>query len=219
MKTLTLTITQHSYFWKAMTATVLTAAALFCISSAAFADFEAGLRAFEKGNYTEAAMQWNTAAQAGNVNAQHNLGVLYEEGLGVDQDLLKAAAWYQKAAENGVPGAAYNLGSMYDEGIGVEQNYTEAAKWYTVAAEGNIVDAQFNLGLLYAMGQGVTQDYEKAYYWVNLASAAKDLSFEHLSECYQILEKLAPYVSPASIKKAEAAASTWWGSSEFASLQ
>ncbi|WP_051261243.1 tetratricopeptide repeat protein [Desulfovibrio inopinatus] len=217
MKTLTLTTREH-LFWKTMTVTALTAAAIFCLSSIASADFETGLRAFEEQRYADAAAEWRVAAQAGNSRAQHNLGVLYDEGLGVEQNALEAAKWYQQAAENGVPGAAFNLGAMYDEGYGVEQDFAEAAKWYRAAADAGVVDAQFNLGLLYAIGQGVPQDYEKAYYWVSLASAAKDVSFEHLTACYQVLEELAPHVSSAGIKNAETAASTWWAN-EYASLQ
>jgi TPR repeat protein len=41
-----------------------------------------------------------TLMEQGDVKAQHNLGVFYENGLGgVPKDDVKAAEWYLKAAE------------------------------------------------------------------------------------------------------------------------
>jgi len=41
------------------------------------------------------------AAENGNIKAQFNLALLYENGEGIEQNLEKALYWYQKAAENG----------------------------------------------------------------------------------------------------------------------
>ncbi len=48
-------------------------------------------------------------AEAGNANAQFNLGSMYETGSGVRQDYAEAAKWYRKAAERGDARAQYNL--------------------------------------------------------------------------------------------------------------
>ena len=50
-----------------------------------------------------------------------NLGVMYDAGLGVPQDLVEAMAWYRQAAEQGYADAQYNLGLMYANGAGVPQ--------------------------------------------------------------------------------------------------
>jgi TPR repeat protein len=42
-------------------------------------------------------------AAKGNKDAQRNLGVLYETGSGVEQDLKAAAAWFAKVAASGQP--------------------------------------------------------------------------------------------------------------------
>jgi len=39
------------------------------------------------------------AAQQGEAQAHHNLGVMYEHGRGVTRDLMEAQRWYAKAAE------------------------------------------------------------------------------------------------------------------------
>jgi TPR repeat protein len=40
------------------------------------------------------------------------LGLLYEQGQGVEQDYDEAAAWYRKAAEQGYPEAINALENM-----------------------------------------------------------------------------------------------------------
>ena len=53
------------------------------------------------------------AAEQGNAAAQHNLGVMYENGEGVRQDDAEAVRWYRQAAEQGLAQAQTNLGLMY----------------------------------------------------------------------------------------------------------
>lgn len=74
-------------------------------------------------------------AEAGDPQAQYNLGVMYDIGQGVPQDYTEAAKWYTKAAEQGHADAQLKLGVMYAKGRGVPQDYAEAAKWFTSVAE------------------------------------------------------------------------------------
>lgn len=54
-----------------------------------------------KANKAEA-FDWMKKAAEGNVaGAQHNLGVMYQDGFGVKKDLQMAWPWYQKAARQG----------------------------------------------------------------------------------------------------------------------
>ena len=41
-------------------------------------------------------------AEAGDADAQYNLGWMYDEGEGVEQDFKEAVKWYQKAADQGL---------------------------------------------------------------------------------------------------------------------
>ena len=59
-------------------------------------------------------------ANLGNVVAQFNIGVNYENGKGVDQDYTKAIEWYQKSANQGYADAQFNLGGMFRGGKGVK---------------------------------------------------------------------------------------------------
>ena len=55
-------------------------------------------------------------AEQGNAGAETDLGVIYDDGLGVPQDYAQAVVWYHKAADQGDAGAQFNLGFMYAQG-------------------------------------------------------------------------------------------------------
>ena len=70
--------------------------------------------------------------------AQYNLGLSYDKGLGVPQNYAQAALWYRKAAEQGYAMAQYNLGFLYHNGQGVPRDYAEAYFWSDIAAAGKL---------------------------------------------------------------------------------
>jgi len=74
-------------------------------------------------------------ADAGDADAQYNLGVWSRFGLGVPQDSAQGAAWIRKSAEQGHIGAQFNLGLIYFNGQGVPQDYAQAASWYLKSSE------------------------------------------------------------------------------------
>jgi TPR repeat protein len=92
------------------------------------------------------------AAEQGNAQAQHNLGVMYADGQGVKQDYAAAVQWFEKAAKQGIAQAQTNLGVLYETGQGVKQDYAAARRWYEQAAGQGFVEAQNHLKEL-----GVTQ--------------------------------------------------------------
>jgi TPR repeat protein len=79
-------------------------------------------------------LETKARAEAGDANAQSNLGVMYKNGQGVEQDFKKALKWWQKAADQGNAIAQSNLGFMYYNGQGVEQNDVTAYAWWNIAA-------------------------------------------------------------------------------------
>jgi uncharacterized protein len=86
-------------------------------------------------NVAEAVKWLNKAAEQGDADAQHELGLIYDTGLGlpqVPQDKIAASKWYavaikgyREAAEQGKADAEYNLGIMYNGGNGVPKNHAE----------------------------------------------------------------------------------------------
>lgn len=81
-------------------------------------------------------------AEAGDAEAQYNLGQCYENGQVGIKDNKEAVKWYTKSAEQGNAKAQCNLGGWYYNGTGVAKDEKEAVKWYTKAAEQNYEDAK-----------------------------------------------------------------------------
>jgi uncharacterized protein len=104
----------------------------------ALADFQAGLNAYQKGDYVGAAKEWRPEAEEGDPNAQYNLGLLFLDGHGVPQNPTEAANWFRRAAEQDYTQAQHNLGAMYGTGLGVKRDFVQAYKWLNIcAAKGN----------------------------------------------------------------------------------
>ena len=133
-------------------------------------DFDKGLKAAQSGDFKTALAEWMPLAEQGNANAQRNLGLMYDNGDGVQENDKTAVKWYTLAAEQGLDQAQSNLGLMYENGIGVQENHETAVKWYTLAAQQGLDQAQSNLGFMYYIGKGVTQDYETSAKWYALAA-------------------------------------------------
>ncbi len=117
---------------------------------------------------------YKECAEKGNAEAMNNIGHMYEQGEGIEQDYEKAIDWYRKAAVKGYAIAMNNIGDMYRLGKGEEQNYEEAISWYKKAAEKGYVDAMNNMGDMYEHGQGVVQDYKEAMNWYKRAAVKGD---------------------------------------------
>ena len=134
------------------------------------ADFQAGLAAYNKGDFATALKEWQPLAEQGDANSQYNLGLLYARGQGVAQDYKQAAAWYEKAANQGVPAAEYNLGVMYANGEGVPKSSEDAEKWFLKAAQKGVSDAASSLGTIYSEGEGAFKNYSEAEKWYRQAA-------------------------------------------------
>jgi TPR repeat protein len=107
--------------------------------SAVGGPFEDGLKALEGGNYRTAMRLWRPLAAGGHARAQYNVGVMYEEGLGVPIDYTEAVGWLLQAAEQGNAEAKNHLGFLYLYGRGVSRDYVSAHMWFDLAAsEGNV---------------------------------------------------------------------------------
>ncbi|MGH9624167.1 MAG: tetratricopeptide repeat protein [Bryobacteraceae bacterium] len=73
---------------------------------------------------------WRKEAEHGKPAAQVQMGLLYEEGMGVPKSYRRAQAWYRKAAEQGWGIAFASLGAIYAYGLGVPVNDELAYVFY-----------------------------------------------------------------------------------------
>lgn len=109
--------------------------------------------------------------------AQYNLGLCYENGCGIEINLLKSLYYYELSAKQGNASAQFHLGTIYENGDfnsltklenNVElRNLQLAFEYYESAAKNGLAIAQFNLGICYEYGleDVLMKDYEKAAIW------------------------------------------------------
>jgi hypothetical protein len=118
------------------------------------------------------------ACEEGDAAGCFSLGVLFEQGNGVDVDQARAKALYARACEKGEARGCLNsytdacdggktrgcveLGSLFEQGHGVRKNEEYAATLYTKACDGGEAEGCFKLGVLFEEGAGVDQDRARA---------------------------------------------------------
>ncbi len=102
----------------------LLAVVLLCRTSA-LAGFEQGVQAHDRGDFATAMQEFEAAARKGDLRAQYNLGVMYQEGLGVERDAAVAGEWFKQAAAQ----AAEDEAARPDLGEAA-QLATQPAKWF-----------------------------------------------------------------------------------------
>ena len=177
------------------------AMAVMSLSTTAEADFEAGSRAFNAGDYATAAREFRFEAQSGNVDAMYLLGDLYATGRGVSKNDQEATRWYYRAVQGGErnalnslyrmaeSGSVYGefvLGVLYFEGRGVPRDLKASAGWMTRAAKQKFPLAAHYLGDMYLTGKGVEKDEAAAVQWYTVAAEqANPISMAVLGGLYK----------------------------------
>jgi TPR repeat protein len=106
------------------------------------------------------------------------IGELFNQGLGVPMNPVKAAEWYTLAAKQGDPNALSTLGLMALEGRGMEKNPTQGKAWLEQAAAKGEPRASYNLGLLY-MSTGDNADLKRAIAYLQTATSAEIGDAQH----------------------------------------
>jgi uncharacterized protein len=104
------------------------------------ADAEAwlGVLLLDRGQNREALQTLQHAQTAGSLEASHQLGIAYAQGLaGLPRDAARAAELFERAASGGHRRAALNLGILYLRGQGVRHDLVQARAWLEKAAAGD----------------------------------------------------------------------------------
>ncbi len=95
---------------------ILTAALLVGLGTPpAWADFYAGVAAYNSGDYETAFREFKPLAEQGDAHAQFNLGYMYHKGEGVPQDDAEAVKWFRMSADQGYAEALRALGRFANE--------------------------------------------------------------------------------------------------------
>lgn len=144
-------------------------ALLMLTAATAQAGFDEGLAAFNRHDYTTAYVEWKLLSDAGNRDAENNLGALYMNGFGVARNERRAMELFQ---DSNTAKARENQGLLYANGSSTPRNYVRAAQLLqSSAADGN---PHANVGLAYLsmQGFGVPKDEDRARKLLNDALAA-----------------------------------------------
>lgn len=104
-------------------------------------------------------LEWlKKAAEKGNEFACLDLGELYYNGDGVDQDYNMVFRLIKQAAEQNNTKACVRLYQLYRDGKGVQQSCKEGLKWLDKALEKNNAQAQYEKGLAFETGTCLSQN-------------------------------------------------------------
>jgi len=96
-----------------------------------------------KRDYPEAAKWYLLAANQGNPNAENALGVINENGFGMQVNEKVAVDWYRKAADQGDAKGQSNYGRVNADGVGgLEVSPSKAYLWLSLSAQQGEVTAQ-----------------------------------------------------------------------------
>jgi uncharacterized protein len=128
---------------------------------------KAGIDAWQRADYPAAVSIWRPIAEAGDADAQFNLGQAYRLGRGVPLDLPAAKVWFERAARSGHVDAETTLGLL------VFQNgdRPQGLKWLKQAADQGEPRALLVYGTALYNGDGVPQDRVLGYAYVSRAAA------------------------------------------------
>jgi len=117
---------------------------------------------------TDRAEIWlRAAAEAGDAEAQFQLGALYADRSGEPGATTAALRYYRQAADQGHASAQHNCAEMLLAG----GHPRAAALWFAAAAAQGIAESQLMLGDLYASGRGVPRSLQLARDWYEKAAS------------------------------------------------
>lgn len=136
-------------------------------------------------NNLEAMKYFKKAAEQGHVDAQYQLGKMYEYDVEIpaEQEAMESRGVYTINEDSGMENSqnAKNflvaMGKLMRD---FHQNQAAAVKWYKKAASQGHADAQYKVGMNYALGSGgLNEDYNKAAKWWKKAAKQGQASAQY----------------------------------------
>ncbi len=101
-------------------------------------EYDMGILAFDAGEYQKALNLFRKAADAGNVEAMYNAGIVLQNHI-KPANQTEAFRYFKLAADKGHEKAQQNTGTMLGWGVGVPKNIPEARKYLSkLQAKGNL---------------------------------------------------------------------------------
>jgi TPR repeat protein len=120
-------------------------------------------------NHEEALKIYTEFANAGNTQAQQNLGYMYMVGQGTKVDYDEAMKYFRIVYQKD-PVAGLSIAYMMELGLGMPQNLIESTKIYQELSQKGYVDAHISLGWKYFKGgEGLDKNHAEALRLFQLA--------------------------------------------------
>jgi len=90
---------------------------------------------------------FHRGAAIGHSDCQHNLAVMFHDGIGGPRDYEEAYAWFRKAAEQGFAMSQYSLALLYERGTACRPDIAQSEAWLERAAANGHADAKTQLSV------------------------------------------------------------------------
>ena len=120
-------------------------------------NFDAGVAAYDAGDYAKAYKIWS-AIDDDDIAAMRNVAMMRRQGLGTAKDPKGAEDMYLRAAEAGLPTAQADLADMLIRGEAGPPDFKRALPLLEAAAAANHPLAQYELAQFYEVGQQVPRN-------------------------------------------------------------
>ena len=111
------------------------------------------------------------AAESGVPDAQFEISIFLDKGIGGEVDHDRARVWEKRAADAGHPRACLNMGVWAATGKFGAPDMDAAVRWYGRAADNGSAEAASRLALMYLQGLGVEKDEERGRRWFEHAAS------------------------------------------------
>lgn len=126
-------------------------------------------------DYERALKLYRKAADSGNAWAINNIGVMYQEGQGVEQSHEKAREYFIKAADGKNYFGYHNLAIQHFKGYGVPVDQQEAFKWLKKCMAEGITACNRDMFEIFHFGYyGVRRNIGDAVHYLELAAGEGD---------------------------------------------
>ncbi len=155
-------------------------------------------------------------ADAGDLQAQFELGSRYNYGRDLPKNTREALRWLRKAAQAGHTGAQRLLAVKLFEGHDVPVDHGEAFAWAQRLADSGDRPGQLMLGNMYANGEGTPRNLIRAYMWFDIAATpvtGKELDAlanNAMQSAAEARDKTSGLLQPEEEVEAQQLASDWW---------
>ena len=92
-------------------------------------NFDDANLAFEEKKYDKAISILLNLANQNNINAHKKLGLMYKDGIGVEQNYTKSIEWLKLPAQHNDLESQKILALFYYSGKGIRKDFVKAAMW------------------------------------------------------------------------------------------